>query len=243
MLNYPRLYYITDRTQLAHGERERKQLLIAKIAEAARCGVDFIQLREKDLSSRELEELAKHAAKVIRTERTAGGKPGTRLLINSRSDIALAVGVDGVHLRSQDISVHDARRVYELCAVGERKPRLSANSHDGAKALPNNNSPSESSGGWFVAVSCHSEDEVRAAAADAADFVVFAPVFQKKGGSPTGLDALRRACQYRVPVLALGGITLENVQSCLDVGVAGVAGIRLFQQDDISELVRHVRRS
>lgn len=240
MLDRPLLYYITDRTQLARGETERKQLLLAKIAEAAACNVDFIQIREKDLSSRELEELAKQAVEVIRNEGTAGGKLGTRLLMNSRSDIALAVGADGVHLRSQDISVHDARRVYELCAFGERTP-TAASFHQAGRAAPYRNSTSERS--WLVAVSCHSENEVRDAVGERADFVVFAPVFEKKDGSPTGLDALRRACEYRAPVLALGGITLENVQSCLDLDAAGVAGIRLFQENDISDVVQRVRGS
>ena len=236
----PLLYYITDRKQLAHAETERRQLLLAKIAEAAACGVDYIQLREKDLSSRELEVLAREALKAVRSQKSSA----TRLLINSRSDIALAVGADGVHLRSQDISVHEAHRVYELWAVEGRTPRLSANFHEMAKALPYNNSPSESpSRSWLVAVSCHAEDEVRAAAADGADFAVFAPVFEKEGGSPVGLDALRRACHSRIPVLVLGGVTVENAQSCLHAGAAGIAGIRLFQQNDISEVVRRVRGS
>jgi thiamine-phosphate pyrophosphorylase len=55
------LYYITDRKQFPGGELERRERLLEKIAQAARCGVDYVQLREKDLSSRDLEKLARQA--------------------------------------------------------------------------------------------------------------------------------------------------------------------------------------
>ena len=60
------LYYITDRSQFPGDETERRRRLLEQIAEAARCGVDYIQLREKDLSARELESLASQAVQVIR---------------------------------------------------------------------------------------------------------------------------------------------------------------------------------
>lgn len=215
------LYYITDRTQFSGAEPQRRQKLLAKISEAATCGVDFIQIREKDLSAAQLESLARQALGAIHNRQPNRDTPATRLLINSRSDIALAVGADGVHLPSRDISVRDARRAGEI--VFSRNSKLAA-------------------GKWMVAASCHSEEEVRAAAEQGADFVVFAPVLQKKeGGSPTGLEALRSACRHPVPVLALGGVTLENAQSCLAAGAAGVAGIRLFQDNEISEVVRVLR--
>jgi len=210
----PLLYYITDRTQFPGTETQRRQRLFDKIREAAACGVDYIQLREKDLSSREFETVARQALETVRTQNSP-----TRLLINSRSDIALAVGADGVHLRSDDISVADARMAASL-ASGNQKPETR---------------------NWLIAVSCHSEEEVRVAANSGADFVVFAPVFEKDGRSPAGLEALRRACQLNVPVLALGGVTLDNAQSCLEAGAAGIAGIRLFQENDIARVVRLIQ--
>src|SRR5262245_46677248 len=80
------LCYITDRKQFAGSQEAREQHLLAKIAECARAGVDYIQLREKDLSSRALEELAGKAVAAI----PRGSK--TKLLINSRTDVALACG-------------------------------------------------------------------------------------------------------------------------------------------------------
>ena len=100
------LYYITDRRRLATSESECRRLLMRKIGEAASAGVDMVQLRERDLTSRELESVAQEA---VATVRAAGGR--TRLLINSRIDVALAVGADGVHLRSDDISASDARAI------------------------------------------------------------------------------------------------------------------------------------
>jgi thiamine-phosphate pyrophosphorylase len=217
------LYYITDRTQFPGDEAQRRRRLLEKIAEAARCAVDLIQLREKDLPARELEALARAAVESIRQNsqlRTENREPRTGLLINSRTDIALAVGADGVHLRSEDVSVRDVRTVW---GKGGRARS--------AKAI--------------VGISCHTPEEVHRAASDGADFVVFGPVFGKKGtleDRPAGLERLRRACQEKIPVLALGGITLENAQACLATGAAGIAGIRLFQENEIRQVVETLRR-
>ena len=56
--------------------------------------------------------------------------------------------------------------------------------------------------------------------------------------SPGGLDRLREACRQRIPVLALGGVTLENARACVDAGAAGIAAIRLFQENNIADVVR-----
>jgi thiamine-phosphate pyrophosphorylase len=214
------LCYITDRTQFPGDENARQRALLAKITEATRCGVDLIQLREKDLSTRELEALARAAVRIVREN----SRPGTnnrelttRLLLNSRTDIAIACGADGVHLRSDDISLSEVRRIWDEA----RHP---------VRAV--------------VSVSCHSAAEVARAASESADFAVFAPVFEKKDAplaSPAGLYGLREACRQKIPVLALGGITLKNARTCLDVGAAGIAAIRLFQENDIAEAVPRLR--
>jgi thiamine-phosphate pyrophosphorylase len=95
-----------------------------------------------------------------------------------------------------------------------------------------------------VTVSCHKVEEVRQAASDGTDLALFAPVFEKKdrpGTHPAGLEDLRRASQFGIPVLALGGITLENAAVCVAAGAAGIAAIRLFQENDIREVVRRLR--
>ena len=126
----------------------------------------------------------------------------TRLLVNDRADIARAAGADGVHLTSQSLPAGVVRNIF------------------GSEFL--------------IGVSTHSLDEARAARDGGADFVVFGPVFEtesKRGfGAPQGLDKLRQvADELRgFPVLAIGGISLENAGACFDAGASGVAAISLF---------------
>ena len=219
----PILYYITDRTHFPGGEADRRRQLLEKIAEAARCGVDYIQLREKDLSSQDLETLAGEAMGAIRAGLAGAHHGASRLLINSRTDVALASGADGVHLPSGDLSPAEVRGIWSR-----------------ARSLANAVvSPQPS-----VSVSCHSPEEVAQAAAAGADLAVFAPVFEKKdspAARPAGLEALGQACGYRIPVLALGGVTLGNARACLEAGAAGIAAIRLFQENDVGKVVAALR--
>src|SRR5580658_461321 len=124
------LYYITDRTAFADDESERRRRVLEKIAEAARAGVDYIQLREKDLPARELQSLAREAMSLIAQVRGVAHGSGTAFLINSRADIALALGADGVHLRSDDIMPRDVRQIWEEAMPPTlRKPRRVGQPH------------------------------------------------------------------------------------------------------------------
>jgi thiamine-phosphate pyrophosphorylase len=215
------LYYITDRKQFPGDEAERRHRLLEKIGEAAHAGIDYIQLREKDLSSRELESLAQSAVTSVQGTRT-------RLLINSRSDIAIACGANGVHLTSNDISAGDARSLW-MNSRPQRSP--------------------------LIAVSSHSAAEVRMAESQGSDFAVLAPIFGKGDGVGIGLSVLAEACGQvrspehtesapnpsRFPILALGGVTLTNARACLAAGAAGVAGIRIFQENDVAQIVRSLQ--
>ncbi|HKW25027.1 MAG TPA: thiamine phosphate synthase [Terriglobales bacterium] len=216
-------YYITDRMQFPGTAAEQHARLLAKIAEASRAGVDLIQLREKDLPARELEALAREAARAIRKN---AGRKSTRLLINSRIDVAIAVGADGVHLRADDIAASEARVIFSKAGVD--KP--------------------------VIGVSCHSVSEVRLAESHGADFAAFGPVFEKSGALSQGVASLRAACGKvpahgveaavpagQMPVLALGGVTRDNAARCLEAGAAGVAAIRLFQENDIAGIVEDLR--
>jgi len=231
------LYYITDRTAFPGDEPTRRRHLLDKIAEAANQGIDYIQIREKDLPTRELEQLAHEAMSMIRQKRklTTDHWPlATALLINSRTDVALAAAADGAHLPANEISPQEVRAAWQRwCGAGA--PSASSGQAPARELSPRNP---------LIAISCHSPKEVVEAAANQATFAVFAPVFEKKdapGTTPQGLKALSQACQAKIPVLALGGVTLQNAQSCLQAGASGIAAIRLFQENDIATIVRKLR--
>jgi thiamine-phosphate pyrophosphorylase len=223
------LYYITDRKAFSGDEEERRRRLLEKIGEACRAGVDYIQLREKDLPAGELEALARAAVRVIREQTSlAGGDgpPGTVLSINSRTDVALAADAAGVHLTSADVSPEDVRKAWRLArnAGSEGRERLDQRVR--------------------ISVSCHSVQDVTRAAANGADLALLAPVFEKKGASgkkTLGINTLGEAARANIPVLALGGVSLQNAQSCLLAGAAGIAAIRLLQENDIAAVARALR--
>ena len=207
------LYYITDRRQFAGGAQEQEERLLAKIAECVAAGLEYIQLREKDLESRELEDLAHKAMAAI-------GASRTQLLINGRTDIALACGAHGVHLPANDLSASEVRSIF--ARAGRSEP--------------------------VIGVSAHSNSEVASAESHGANFAVFGPVFEKKrSANREGLEQLRQIChrteaaQPPMPVWALGGITLENAGLCAAAGAAGIAAIRLFQQNDVHAVLKELR--
>jgi len=119
-----------------------------------------------------------------------------RLLINDRVDVALAVEADGVHLGQTSFPVAIARRL-----LGPGK---------------------------LIGVSTHNPEEIAAAAG--ADFLVFGPVYatpsKAKYGEPQGLARLRQAVALSPsPLLAIGGIAIEQVADVLSTGAHGIAVI------------------
>lgn len=130
----------------------------------------------------------------------------TRLLVNDRFDVALAAGADGVHLTAASIPT---RVVRDVCGPD-----------------------------FLIGVSTHAVEEARAARHGGADFIVFGPVFEtasKRGfGPPQGLEKLRHVTSelQGVPVLAIGGVTLDNAERCYAVGASGFAGISWFSTVD-----------
>jgi len=198
-------YAITDRTQYAETEPERHAALVAQAARLAAEGIDYIQLREKDLPAQDLIGLARGILSAIRESHS-----GTRLLINSRADIAVAAGAHGVHLPSGEDQLTPTQICSLFEAAGASKPTVS--------------------------VSCHTLDEVKHAQKNGADLILFGPVFGKSIAGEvvvpeTGLAALRAACEVagKTPVLALGGVTAANASACIDAGASGIAAIRLFR--------------
>jgi thiamine-phosphate pyrophosphorylase len=197
-------YYITDRSQFSGPEDERRQAVLECVERAAREGVDMIQLREKDLRARDLEWLA-----ISARDRVHGTR--TKLLVNGRVDVAIACGLDGVHLTSapDELLASQARAIFGSARV--LRP--------------------------IIGVSCHSLEEVARAEAHGADYVMFGPAFEKGGVAVNGgVQLLRAACERAnaarppIRVIAVGGINESNAAAVIDAGAAGVAAIRMFQK-------------
>src|SRR5215467_5153178 len=216
----PILCYVTDRRSLPLStSSDAISMLLKTIESVAAAGADWIQIREKDLCGGEWLDLARSALNTVRNK-----APLARIFINDRVDVALAAGAGGVHISENGFSVSDARR---LCERFEK---------DSGKPLD-----------FMIGVSCHSLGSAIGAARDGADYIYFSPIFHTPAkafyGPPQGVERLRKICQaVSIPVIALGGINLENAASCFEAGARGVAAIRLFQQaDDLPAILRSLR--
>ena len=206
----PILCYVTDRRALEAASSPssslpsdpsplRTHLLHDSIRRAAAAGAGWIQIREKDLETRALVDLARFA--VAETRATAA-----RVFVNDRLDAALAANAGGVHLGEKSLPVE---------AVTEW--RRSTGRLD-----------------FLIGVSSHSLESARKAERSGADYIFFGPVFETPSksafGAPQGIERLREVCaSVEIPVLAIGGVNLENARECTAAGAAGIAAIRLFQ--------------
>lgn len=198
-------YAITDRAAYGGSPAYRLESLVREAARWGAEGIEFVQVREKDLAAGGLAELTRRVLAAVR-----GAGSGTRVLVNSRADVAAATGAAGVHLTAGagQLLPLQVRSIY--AAAGRSNP--------------------------FVSISCHTIDEVERAVALGVDAILFGPVFGKTIGgvqvvAGQGLEILRQACAIAksTAVYALGGVTLERAPECLSIGATGVAGIRFFQ--------------
>lgn len=173
--------------------------LVDLVRRAAIAGVHLIQVREKDLEARALCDLVARCVEAVN---------GTcaRVLVNDRFDVAVACGAHGVHLPGTGVPAPSIRPY----------------------APP----------GFIIGRSVHARDEaVAAAAAGGLDYMIFGSVFGTdragagfNGPKPAaGVDALGAAASaVSIPVLAIGGVTLERIPDVARAGAAGLAAIALF---------------
>jgi thiamine-phosphate pyrophosphorylase len=221
----PILCYVTGRQSLsAVPQKDLMDQLLDMVELLAAAGIDWIQLREKELSGRQSASLALEALK--RVSKQAGQtKSATRIIVNDRLDVALAEQAGGVHLGENSVPVEEAKR---LLLASPAAPSIV---HE-----------------FLVGVSCHSLESAKSAASSGADYIFFGPIFATPSkaayGAPQGLDRLAEVCSsVNIPVLAIGGITLDNASPCLSAGASGLAAIRLFQDSaDPASLVRALRQ-
>ena len=216
----PILCYVTDRQALSKGdELYARKAVLDKIQAAAAAGVDWIQIREKDLSGKECAALTSAAIERAAKPLTSKQSP-IRILVNNRLDVALSQAAGGVHLGENSLPVERAREL-----VDSRIP----------------------SKDFLIGVSCHSLEAATAAAKGGAHYIFFGPVFATPSkaayGAPQGLAQLAEVCRaVSLPVIAIGGITLDNAAPCLTAGASGIAAMRLFQDaQDLASLVKELR--
>jgi thiamine-phosphate diphosphorylase len=140
---------------------------------------------------------------------------GTGLLINDRVDVAQALGADGIHLAAKSLPVHHVRPL-----VGEK---------------------------MLVGCSVHSVEEALEAEKQGASYITYGHIFathSKPGLPPRGIASLQQVVDaVSLPVLAIGGITHENIDQVLSTGVAGIAVIgAVMSQNDPYEAARMLRQ-
>ena len=212
----PILCYVTDRRLLAAAnEGEAREMLLQRIALASAAGVDWIQIREKDLSGRECARLTRDAVQLL--AQSAQAKTSrARILVNSRLDVAISEHAGGVHLSEDGLPVEEVKRMVKTW------DQLSD---------------------FLIGRSCHSLEAALFVEKSGADYVFFGPVFatpsKAEYGEPQGIQRLTEVCQrVSIPAIAIGGITLANAAGCFEAGASGIAAIRLFQ--DAPDLVSTV---
>jgi thiamine-phosphate pyrophosphorylase len=135
----------------------------------------------------------------------------TLITINDYADIALAADADGVHLGQDDLPLREARKIMGKDTI--------------------------------IGISTHSIEQAAEAETNGADYIGFGPVFYtgtKDAGSPKGVDLLRDIRKHiGIPVVAIGGIKLENLVSVLDTGIDAVAVASGILKGDIEENVKN----
>jgi thiamine-phosphate pyrophosphorylase len=199
-------YAITQRTLFSGDDRLQQAALVHQAARWAADGIDFIQLREKDLTAFDLILLARKILEAISPH-------PTRLLINSNPGVAIAIHAHGVHLTSAPNQPTPTAIRHRYAQSGLPDPIITLSCHTLAEV-----------------------EQARIEQPTAILFApVFEKSISGHLITPgTGLDHLREACTAAtpIPIYALGGVTLENAPQCLEAGAAGIAGIRLFHQID-----------
>jgi thiamine-phosphate pyrophosphorylase len=186
--------------------------LLETIRKAATAGINWIQIREKDLGTRALAELVRLACAATR-------ETGARILVNDRLDVALATGAAGVHLGGLSLPVEAVAEWRRSAGHMEFRIGVSCHSVEAARQADVAGADYIFFGPVFATPSKTGFGEPQGI---------------------ERLGEVCRA--VGIPVLAIGGVTAENAPSCFAGGAAGVAAIRLFQESEaVSGVVNRLR--
>lgn len=181
------------------------RLLREPIRRAIAAGVDWIQIREKDLDSRSLIALVRFAVAEARST-------PTRILVNGRLDVALAAGAAGVHLGEQSLPVVRVAEWRRSTGHVDFRIGVSCHSLEAAREAERGGADYVFFGPVFATPS--------------------KTAFGPPQGIERLREV---CAAVEIPVLAIGGVSAENAPACLDVSAAGIAAIRLFQDVKNSE--------
>jgi thiamine-phosphate pyrophosphorylase len=204
---------VTDRKALGVSADEQVHVLLEKIETVAQAGVDWIQIREKDLPARALADLVQQAV--------ARASGSCRILVNDRMDVCLAAGAAGVHLGETSMPVAQAKRLATGKDLGtDFFLGVSTHSLESAEAA-------EKGGAHYVIFGPVYETPSKR-------------MFGPPQGLERLAEVCERVA---IPVIAIGGITEENAAQCIAAGASGIAAIRMFQNArDVAPLLRKLRQ-
>ncbi len=193
------LYFITDRNLT-------KKNIIEDVDNAVKAGVKVVQYRDKDVSTKEMLEIAVKLKGIC--------KDKALFLINDNVDIALAVDADGVHLGQDDMPYDKARKL--LCNK-------------------------------IIGLTAHNVKEALGAEKLGADYIGASPIFETStkldAGNAAGIKLIEDIkAKVNIPVVAIGGINLDNMEECLKAGADGLAMIStIVNKENVEEECRKIR--
>ncbi|MCU0241532.1 MAG: thiamine phosphate synthase [Vicinamibacteria bacterium] len=191
-------------TWITAGHADQNENALLRMRSAAVAGLDFIQVREKQLSGKELIAFVRRICAAV-----AG--TSTRVLINSRPDVALAAGAAGVQLPEEGLPVSEVKALFPQLVVG-------VSCHSLAAVLA-----AQTAGADFALLGP----------------VFTTPGKEARSLGRTALAEIVRS--VTLPIHVVGGVDLETARVAASAGARGVAAVRLFQQGDVSAMITALR--
>ena len=190
-----RLYLVTDSTGL------EEDVFLRKVGDALKNGVTFLQLREKERSTREYIALAEKVHAIAK-------RYNVPLVVDDRADVALAAGVEGVHLGQTDMPIDTARRIMGSGYI------IGATAKTVEQAL-----------------------EACRKGADYLGVGAIYPTTTKVKTVLTSVDMLQKICEaVKIPVNAIGGLNKDNIDILKGKSISGICVVSTIMKAEDSGL-------